>query len=173
VSVTRRIVTGHTPDRRSVVLTDAPVPHVRALPGARFDEVWSVVSAPAVLGLAPITEPTSVSPQIALGSGFGNLIRVIEFLPASSGGKRSPMHRTRTIDYGIVLEGEIVLILSDSEVLLRAGDIVIQRGTDHAWANRSDRVARMAFVLVDGVFTDELKAILPDGAVEDLMHEGP
>ena len=160
MSVTRRIVTGHTPDRRSVVLTDAPVPHVRALPGARFDEVWSVASAPAVLGLAPITEPTSISPQIALGTGFGNLIRMIEFLPASSGGKRSPMHRTRTIDYGIVLEGEIVLILSDSEVLLRAGDIVIQRGTDHAWENRSETPAKIVFVLIDAEFDDELEKIV-------------
>ena len=75
--------------------------------------------------------------QIALGSGGGNLIRVIEFAPASGGGRRSPMHRTRTVDYGIVLKGEIILILSDSEVLLRAGDVVIQRGTDHAWENRS------------------------------------
>jgi uncharacterized cupin superfamily protein len=72
------------------------------------------------------------------------------------------MHRTRSIDYGIVLEGEIYLILDDSEVLLRTGDVVVQRGTDHAWENRSDRVARMAFILVDGAFSAELRQILPD-----------
>jgi uncharacterized cupin superfamily protein len=71
------------------------------------------------------------------------------------------MHRTRSIDYGIVLEGEIYMILDDSEVRLRAGDVVVQRGTDHAWENRSTQVARMAFILVDGVFSDELRAILP------------
>ncbi|MGZ4307696.1 MAG: hypothetical protein ACXVSL_22850 [Solirubrobacteraceae bacterium] len=50
---------------------------------------------------------------------------------------------------------------------------MIQRGTDHAWANRSDQIARTAFILVDGQFTDELKATLPEGAVDALMHEGP
>jgi uncharacterized cupin superfamily protein len=78
------------------------------------------------------------------------------------------MHRTESVDYGIVLEGEMVLVLTDSEVALRAGDIVVQRGTDHAWANRSDRPARMAFVLVDGRFTDELD--LPEETGLDATH---
>ena len=62
------------------------------------------------------------------------------------------MHRTETLDYGIVLEGEIYLVLDDSETLLKPGDVVIQRGTNHAWSNRSDRVCRMAFILLDGRF---------------------
>jgi uncharacterized cupin superfamily protein len=62
------------------------------------------------------------------------------------------MHRTETVDYGVVMEGEIVLVLDDSEVALKRGGVVIQRGTNHAWANRSDRVCRMLFVLVDGQF---------------------
>jgi quercetin dioxygenase-like cupin family protein len=160
VSATRRIVTGHTANGRSVVVCDGPVPHTRSLPGAKFDEVWSMDSAPAVLGLSPAGEPTSGGLRIALGSGAGNLIRVIEFLPASAGGKRSPMHRTKTIDYGIVLAGEIALILSDSEVLLRAGDVVVQRGTDHAWENRSELPAKMVFVLMDAEFDSELAKVL-------------
>ena len=163
---TRRIVTGHLADGRSVVLFDGPVPHTRSLPGARFDEVWSVDSAPAVLGLAPAAEPTSASPQIALGSGEGHLIRVIEFAAAGAGGVRSPMHRTRTIDYGIVLDGEVVLILSDSEVVLRAGDVVVQRGTDHAWENRTDKMATMVFILLDAEFDAELSKLV---AGQDLM----
>jgi quercetin dioxygenase-like cupin family protein len=153
-------VTGHAPDGRSVVLADGPVPHVRSLPGARFDELWSVESAPAVLGLAPAGEPTSAAPRIALGSGAGNLVRVIEFAPAARGGTPSPMHRTRTIDYGIVLEGEIVLLLGDSEVRLKAGDVVIQRATDHAWENRAEVPAKMVFVLVDAAFDAELSQLL-------------
>lgn len=160
MSATRRIVTGHTAEGRSIVLSDGPVPHVRSVPGAQFHDVWAVDSGPPVLGLAPSGEPTSDSPQIALGSGTGNLIRAIEFAPASAGGRRSPMHRTKTIDYGIVLEGEIVLILSDTEVVLKAGDVVIQRGTDHAWENRSDRPAKMAFVLIDAEFDCELSMLL-------------
>lgn len=160
MSATRRIVTGHASDGRSVVLADGPIPHVRSMRGARFDEVWSVDRSPPVLGLAPAGEPTSSAPNIALGSGAGNIVRVIEFAPAKAGGARSPMHRTRTVDYGIVLEGEIVLLLSDSETALKAGDVVIQRGTDHAWENRTDKPAKMAFVLIDAEFDPELSQIL-------------
>ena len=60
------------------------------------------------------------------------------------------MHKTETIDYSIVLSGECHMVLDDSEVLVTAGDIVIQRGTNHAWSNRSDRPCRIAFVLIDG-----------------------
>ena len=66
------------------------------------------------------------------------------------------MHRTETVDYGIVLEGEIMLILDESETLVRAGDIVIQRGTNHGWANRSGRNCRIAFILIDGAFDVDL-----------------
>ena len=82
------------------------------------------------------------------------------------------MHRTETVDYGIVLEGEVFLLLDDSEVRVQAGDVVIQRGTDHAWENRSDKLARVAFILVDGAFSGELKASLPAGALEKVIR-GP
>jgi uncharacterized cupin superfamily protein len=62
------------------------------------------------------------------------------------------MHRTETIDYGIVLEGELTLILDVGETVVRAGDIVIQRGTTHGWANRSKRHCRIAFILIDGEY---------------------
>lgn len=157
--LTRRIVTGHTADGRSIVIQDGPVPHIRAFPGARFDEAWATGQAPEALGLAPVAEPTTASLGIGPPPG-GSTIRVIEFAPATEGGRRSPMHRTRTIDYGIVLEGEVVLILTDSEVVLKAGDVVIQRGTDHAWENRSGRHAMMAFVLIDAAFDPELDAMI-------------
>jgi hypothetical protein len=59
------------------------------------------------------------------------------------------MHRTRTIDYAIILEGEIDMLLDDSEIHLKAGDVLIQQGTNHAWINRGDRICRIAFVLID------------------------
>lgn len=68
------------------------------------------------------------------------------------------MHRTETIDYGIVIEGELVLIMDEGETTVYPGDIVIQRGTNHGWANRSDRNCRIVFVLIDGEFAPELKA---------------
>ena len=62
------------------------------------------------------------------------------------------MHRTQSVDYGIVIEGEMTLILDEGEALLRPGSVVVQRGTNHAWANRSGVVCRMLFVLVDGQY---------------------
>jgi quercetin dioxygenase-like cupin family protein len=156
---TRRIVTGHTSDGRSVVIEDGPVPHVRELPGARFDEVWATAAAPEPLGLRMDGEPTSMAPAIG-PTPAGSTVRIIHFPPAAAGGVRSPMHRTRTIDYGIVLAGEMVLLLTDSEVPLKAGDVVVQRGTDHAWENRSASEATMAFVLIDALFAPELERLI-------------
>ena len=66
-------------------------------------------------------------------------------------GARHPgMHTTQTVDYAIILEGEIWAVMDEGETLMRAGDVLIQRGTNHAWANRSARTARIAFVLIDG-----------------------
>ena len=70
------------------------------------------------------------------------------------------MHRTETIDYAIVLEGELHLILDDSEVLLKAGDVTVQVGTNHAWSNRSGKPCRIAFILIDGAFEPALKQSL-------------
>ena len=67
------------------------------------------------------------------------------------------MHRSETIDYGVVVSGEIVLMLDSEEVELKAGDVFVQRGTNHAWSNRSNLPCRVAFVLVTAKFEDELK----------------
>jgi quercetin dioxygenase-like cupin family protein len=67
------------------------------------------------------------------------------------------MHRTETIDYAIVLAGEITMVLDHSDVELKAGDVVIQCGTNHAWSNRSGAPCVIAFVLIDGEFDEELK----------------
>jgi quercetin dioxygenase-like cupin family protein len=74
------------------------------------------------------------------------------------GGRHPMMHRTESIDYALVLSGEITMVLDDSEVLLKAGDIVVQRGTNHAWSNRSNAPCIVAFVLVDGKFDPELES---------------
>ncbi len=173
--IPRRIVTGHDADGVSVVVSDGPVPVTRELPedGVAFHEVWQTEGSPAVIGAAfedPTLGTLTVPPPAR-----GTRIRINEFLPGNldDRGLQSPVHRTESIDYGIVLEGEITLVLDDSEVTARAGDIVVQRGTDHAWANRSDAVARVAFILVDGAFGDDVLDVLPDGAREGLMLHGP
>jgi uncharacterized cupin superfamily protein len=70
------------------------------------------------------------------------------------------MHRTETIDYAIILEGEIHMLLDREEVHLKAGDIVVQCGTNHAWSNRSDKPCKVAFILIDGRFDPPLAALL-------------
>ena len=91
----------------------------------------------------------------------GHLLRIIEIHPPHEGGRRTVMHRTRTLDYVVVIEGEIVLLLDDSETVLRKGDVAVQRGTSHAWENRSGAVARMAFFHIDARFSPELLDKLP------------
>jgi mannose-6-phosphate isomerase-like protein (cupin superfamily) len=172
--VPRRVVTGHTPDGVSVVLSDGPVPVSKELPddGVAFHEIWNTEGSPARI-VAVENEPTERTLAVP-PPPRGTKIRINEFAPGhlDERGLQSPVHRTASVDYGIVLEGEITLILDDSEVTLRAGDIVVQRGTDHAWANRGDVTARVVFVLVDGELDEELVATLPGGA-SGLMRGGP
>lgn len=75
-------------------------------------------------------------------------------------GLRSPMHRTESVDYGVVLSGEVTLVLEGEETVLHAGDVAVQRGTDHAWENRSGEPARMLFVLVAGRFDPALAEVV-------------
>jgi mannose-6-phosphate isomerase-like protein (cupin superfamily) len=164
MTVPRRVVTGHTPDGVSVVLSDGPVPVSQELPddGVAFHEVWNTEGAPARVTAVEPSEPTERTLAVP-PPPRGTKIRVNEFQPGhlDPAGLQSPVHRTASIDYGIVLEGQITLVLDDSEVTLGPGDIVVQRGTDHAWANRGDTVARVVFVLVDGELDEELLATLP------------
>jgi quercetin dioxygenase-like cupin family protein len=74
------------------------------------------------------------------------------------GGRHPFMHRTESVDYAVVLEGEITMLLDEEDLELKAGDIVIQRGTNHAWSNRSGKPVRMLYVLMDGKFEPELAA---------------
>lgn len=166
--VVRRVVTGHGEDGVSTVLTDGPCPATTRLPhdGVAFVEVWSTAAVPVPLAG---TEPDPVDgPVVIPPPPGGTRIRINEFQPGClRDGRQSPWHRTESVDYGIVLEGELVLLLEDREVLLRPGDIVVQRGTNHAWANRGDVVARVAFVLVDGRFDTTLAERIGDAALED------
>lgn len=163
-TVPRRVVTGHDANGVSVVISDGIVPVHRVMPqdGVGFYEIWNTDAMPAPVAPVEASEPTERSLRVPPEPN-GTKIRINEFFPGfiNELGNQSPVHRTESIDYGIILEGEIWLVLDDSEVLLKAGDVVVQRGTDHAWANRSDKVCRVAFILVDGKFTDEMVQLVP------------
>lgn len=181
----RRIVTGHDTDGKAIVISDAPPVHTQLVGGPggpTFFEVWHTLETPALIYARPDegTENGLVLPP----PKNGTRLRVIEFPPegeeirkltgadaaakfksmgdahastSSQAGAPHPlMHRTKTVDYGIVLEGEITMILDRSETIIKTGDIIIQNGTNHAWANRSGKICRMAFILIDGQFTDEI-----------------
>ena len=179
----RRIVTGHDEAGRSIVLEDGP-PRAEPLGGEGlvFHEVWQTRETPARIDSAP-GQPAEEGILLLPPKG-GTRLRLLDFPPEGEGasaitpeqaraafaaigapdaamheGEDSPhpfMHRTETVDYGIVLDGEITLVLDSGETQLRAGDVVIQRGTSHAWANRSGRNCRMAFILIDGAFDGDL-----------------
>ncbi|TNF56883.1 MAG: cupin domain-containing protein [Burkholderiales bacterium] len=182
-----RVVTGHDPDGRAIVTSDVPLPtvvEIAAIPGTVFHEVWSTTGAPAPVdnGADPTRGPLMLPPP-----ALGTRMRFVDIPPdtaeflahgaanmkaafsqigdekASTVQAHSPhplMHRTESVDYGIVIEGEMTLVLDDSEVLLKPGSVVVQRGTNHAWANRSGRPCRMLFVLVDGTYEPAIAAAL-------------
>jgi len=149
----RRIVTGHDASGKSVILSDGPSPKRLDIGTAEFREIWITDQMPVPIAATepePTERPVRVPPPAS-----GVMIRFTEQGP----GSESPMHRTETVDIGVVLEGETWLLLDDgSETRVGAGDAVVQRGTNHAWANRSDRPVRMLFVLIDGRMIDELRA---------------
>jgi quercetin dioxygenase-like cupin family protein len=167
----RRVVTGHGANGNSIVLSDGAVPHTRHIEdrGVTFFEVWNTAQAPASL-TADESEPTD-RPIVVPPSANGTIIRFCQFDPSGSSEPSAPfMHRTETVDYGIVVSGEITLLLDDgSESVLGQGDVVIQRGTDHAWTNRSTGPALVAFVLIDGAFSDELTSVLPEEALARVL----
>lgn len=168
----RRVVTGHDDQGRAVVLIDGIAPNVKVRQGAGFVHslIWVTEETPAdISGRADRADvDIGVAPPPR-----GSILRVVDFPPvtpevenidhetliqamgaghharADGSVRHSYMHRTRTIDYAVVLDGEIDMLLDDSEVRLAAGDVVVQRGTNHAWVNRSNRHCRMAFVLID------------------------
>ena len=159
-TIPRRVVTGHDARGSSVFTSDGPVPAAGTAPsGSLFYELWATGATPAPIGADPAgTEPAdpAAGPLSVSPAPNGTKLRINELPP----GAGSPMHRTQTVDYGIVLDGEVVLVLDDSETVLRAGDVVVQRGTSHRWENRSGATARVAFILIDGAFDPGLLAAL-------------
>jgi len=166
----RRVVTGHDRDGKSIFIVDGKAPNIlemKSMPGVALTDLWRTKAAPAsnsgnsdaAAGKIKLEPPEN-----------GTIVRIVEFPPDStrpqsadgSAGfkaigaghvqdKRSSdpmMHKTSTVDYIIVLKGEIHAVMETGEKLLRAGDILVQRGTNHSWSVRSKEPCIVAAVLV-------------------------
>ena len=170
----RRIVTADDAGGKSFLAEDAPAAAVRTVPkrpGYRSVNVWRTEETPVRIN----SSDTAENHRGILPPKNGTILRIIDIPPepknpaeqkrriqATFGsifsdathdkreGAHPGMHRTDTVDYAIILAGEIWAVMDKEETLMRAGDVLIQRGTNHAWANRSEKTARIAFVLIDG-----------------------
>ena len=165
---TRRIVTGHDANGKAVALFDGPIGAKQRAPGANgLTLLWTTSEFPvdvsgsndraSHIGVPPVAEGTvfrivdfaPVAPHAALVDHHAVLISM-GIDPATQGYMRhANTHRTRTIDYAIVIEGEIDMLLDDSEIHVKAGDVLVQQGTNHAWVNNGTKPCRIAFILID------------------------
>ncbi|ADJ62527.1 cupin domain-containing protein [Herbaspirillum seropedicae] len=185
-----RVVTGHDAQGRSIVSSNGPLPtvvEIAAIPGTVFHEVWSTFSTPGTPVQVDNGADPTVGALVLSPPAHGTRMRFVDIPPdtdeflahghhkmqdaftqigeaqASTVQADSPhplMHRTESVDYGVVIEGEMTLVLDQGEVALKPGSVVVQRGTNHAWANRSGRPCRMLFILVDGRYEADIAAQL-------------
>ncbi|WP_221800935.1 cupin domain-containing protein [Oceanobacter mangrovi] len=156
------------------------IQHLQAVPGTVFYEIWNSSEMPVAIdnGTDPTLKPLQLSPtangsvirvvdippdsqqnaisEAAAADAFAEIGQAsahqVNSPKSNTATRHKLMHRTETLDYGVVLCGEVWLVLDDEEIHLQQGDIVVQRGTNHAWSNRTETMARMMFVLLDGQF---------------------
>jgi naringenin degradation protein FdeH len=165
---TRRVVTGHDASGKAVVLFDGAAPNakLRKATGLTSTLLWVTDGSPADNSASTDSADRDIG---VAPPPRGSIFRVVDFPPASEVGAvdnaamlremgieegqggtgHATMHRTKSIDYAVVISGEIDMLLDDSEIHLKAGDALVQRGTNHAWVNRGRESCRIAFVLVD------------------------
>src|SRR5271168_1791154 len=169
----RRIVTGVDAHGNAAVVHDGPALRTVSRPAMSVESALLWVTDETPVDLSKRGDPAEREIGVAPPAG-GSILRVVDFLPdpnrkldnagflaemglAHGAGSAAPaarhafMHRTRSVDYAIVLQGEIDMLLDEGEVHVKAGEILIQRGTNHAWVNRGDKPCRIVFVLIDAV----------------------
>jgi mannose-6-phosphate isomerase-like protein (cupin superfamily) len=145
VNPVRRVVTGHADDGVAKVLSDDAITEVKRGKSGLLTHLWNTKSTPADIAIGEKIDDPGAEPHITAPPPGGSRFVIIDYPPGNSG----TMHRTETIDYVIVLAGEIDMDMDDSSVHLKTGDVMVQRGTNHAWFNRGTETARVVFVLID------------------------
>ena len=141
----RRVVTGHDAKNVAKVLIDGPATNDRGEPGRSRVLMWCTDAMPTDMAIGETAEDMGARMLGTAPPPNGTRFTINDTPPGMPG----VMHRTETVDYCIVLAGEVDMDMDDSTVHLKAGDIVIQRGTNHSWVNRGTAPARIAFVLID------------------------
>ncbi|SCC30108.1 Cupin domain-containing protein [Pseudarthrobacter enclensis] len=170
----RRVVTGHNDEGRAVILFDGPTPNrlefsvpdlasmVPWLTSGAIDHVsdWDPAAAGNTIPSFPAAgetivrvadfPPDTAYPKDARSLIFGEIHGSDDAAAGSdhAAEKHFWFHRTDSLDYAVVLDGEITLVVDEGEATLQAGDVVVQRATSHAWSNRTDKIARVLFVLI-------------------------
>lgn len=161
----RRIVTGETDQGQSSIVADGLVQNVFQPPGTSSAAyvLWATGEA-----AVPGDDPAPANHSFGFVSPGGTILRIVDFAPDSDYDSRATQeflehsdvrskersrhflfHKTQSLDYAIVLEGEIYAMMDLDEVLMKPGDVLIQRATNHSWSNRSEAFCRVAFVLID------------------------
>jgi quercetin dioxygenase-like cupin family protein len=150
----RRVITGHDANGRAIVTIDEVAKHgTSGRPGATAVNIWTTEGFPANNDGAADAGLRKVATTLPNGTIF----RIIEFTP----GLAARNHRTDSIDYIVVISGEIDMELDDSNVHLKAGDVMVQRGTIHNWVNRGTAPCVLAVVLIDAKSVEAGGRVLP------------
>lgn len=141
----RRVVTGHDRQKKAMAVRDDIAANISTRPNAASTTIWCTDAVP-VRQQANDGDEDMGARRINSGTPpNGTRLMIMDLFPGCQGA----MHRTDTLDYVIAIEGEVEMLLGGSSVVLRAGDVLVQQGTIHAWTNRTDKHARLAIVLVD------------------------
>jgi quercetin dioxygenase-like cupin family protein len=155
----RRLVTGVDDAGKSVFLVDEVCPGKvgQGVPTYVATDLWRTFESPVENG-CPFIDPAAQEAKSVGPTTNGTIFRILELPPDkdwrfdTDGAEIKPLafHTTESIDYAIVLSGEIWAVLDTEERLMKTGDVLVQRGTAHAWSNRSDEPAILAFILIGG-----------------------
>ncbi|MEO9303152.1 cupin domain-containing protein [Acinetobacter pittii] len=187
----QRVVTGHNQKGEAIILYQGETPNVKELahaPGTFFHEIWHTTSST----IHAQSEDVSLDELMLPPPQGGSRIRFVDIPPdheyldklssgsfaqafeeigsqaASTAKQNSPhplMHRTESVDYGIVMQGTITLVLDQEEIEISQGGVIVQRGTNHAWANKTNEVCRLAFILIDAEYEPALKEQLDNSSI--------
>ena len=169
----RRVVTGHDEAGKSIVMIDGPcIFHGDIAAGSwAVQDIWEHDVVPVPIDA---TEPDPTTAPLHMGIPENGIRVRITDLPPTPPGAEPFMHRTNGVDYLHVLEGEVTMLLSDGvpPVILRKGDTIVQRATDHAWVNHTDKHCRLFIVMVAGRATPALESVIGAMPVWDPERRG-